>query len=234
MKVFEVDMPATLEVIFSQLKRNRMVWSLRALRGGERALPSLSKRPLPVVDWTALSVDTCKVDSTLAAVLTPIMFETGTVMSKTGEADDTISDEACVREASATTATRQALAQPELRRVLVAVPPSRRESAGGCGTMRRTPLWSFGGQSRKLANVGIHTKNAYDGSRPNLYAATRKADVSTKVSQSSLHWSRHTANISTTSCPRFYFVAMLHRLDCSVFCERCLECKHRFATVFLE
>ena len=91
MKVFEVDMPATLEVIFSQLKRNRMVWSLRALRRGERALPSLSKRPLAVVDWTALSVDTCKVDSTLAAVLTPIMFETGTVMSKTGEADDTIS-----------------------------------------------------------------------------------------------------------------------------------------------
>ena len=143
MKVFEVDMPATLEVIFSQLKRNRMVWSLRALRGGERALQSLSKRPLPVVDWTALSVDTCKVDSTLAAVLTPIMFETGTVMSITGEGGrhdqsrlKTMSmDEACVREASATTATRQALAQPELRRVLVAVPPSRRESAGGCGTM---------------------------------------------------------------------------------------------------
>ena len=47
---------------------------------------------------------------------------------------------------------------PELRRILVAVPPSRRESAGGYGAISRAPLWSFGGQGRKPANVGIHTK----------------------------------------------------------------------------
>ena len=61
-------------------------------------------------------------------------------------------------EASATTATGQAFAQPELRRVLVAVPPSRRKPAGGYGTISRTPLWSFGGQGRKPANVGVHTE----------------------------------------------------------------------------
>ena len=66
-------------------------------------------------------------------------------------------DGAGFREASATTVMRQAFAQPELRRILVAVPPSRRESAGGYGATSRTPLWSFCGQSRKPANVGIHT-----------------------------------------------------------------------------
>ena len=35
---------------------------------------------------------------------------------------------------------------------------SRRELAGGCGAMPRTPLWSFGGQGRKPANVAVHTK----------------------------------------------------------------------------
>ena len=56
-------------------------------------------------------------------------------------------------EASATTATGQTFAQPQLRRVLVAVPP-----AGGYGAMSRTALWSFGGQGRKSANVGVHTE----------------------------------------------------------------------------
>ena len=68
-----------------------MIRSLRALRRGKQALPSLLKRPLPAVDWTALTVQVCKVDGVLAAVLTLIMFETGTVRSKTGEADVTIS-----------------------------------------------------------------------------------------------------------------------------------------------
>ena len=42
-----------------------------------RRLPSLWKRPLPAVNWTALTVEMCKVDGSLAAVLTLIMFETG-------------------------------------------------------------------------------------------------------------------------------------------------------------
>ena len=67
-------------------------------------------------------------------------------------------DGASVREASTTTATRQAFPQPESRRTLVAFPPSRRESADGYVSISRTPLWSFGGQRRKPANVGIHTK----------------------------------------------------------------------------
>ena len=128
-------------------------------------------------------------------------------------------DGASVRKASTTTATRQSFPQPELRRILVAAPPSRRESAGGHGDISRTPLWSFGGQSRKPANVGIHTGTADDGNQPSLYAATRKADVSTKVGQSSLHWSRHNASTATTSCPQYCFIVtpLRHRLDCSVF-----------------
>ena len=43
------------------------------------------------------------------------------------------------------------------------------------------------------ANGGVHTNNVDDGNQPSLYAAARKADVSTKVGQSSRHWSRHTA-----------------------------------------
>ena len=67
-------------------------------------------------------------------------------------------DGASVREASATTTTGQALARPALRRVLVAVPPSRRKLAVGYCTVSGPPLWSFGGQGRKLANVGVHTE----------------------------------------------------------------------------
>ena len=102
-----------------------------------------------------------------------------------------------VREASAMTATRKSFAQPELRRIRVVVPPSRRESAGGYGAISRTPLQSFGGESRKPANFGIRTRNAGDGNQPSLCAATRKADVSIKVGQSSLHWSRHIASTAT-------------------------------------
>ena len=78
-------------------------------------------------------------------------------------------------------------------------------------------------------------KNADDGSQPSLCAATREADVSTKVGQGSLCWSRHTASTATTSCPRFCFMATSHRhrLDCFVFCDRSFQRKHRFATVFL-
>ena len=54
-------------------------------------------------------------------------------------------------------------------------------------------------------------KNADDGNRPSLCAATRKADVSTKFGQSSLHWSRHTAGTATTSCPQYCFMVMPHR-----------------------
>ena len=45
-------------------------------------------------------------------------------------------DGASVREASTTTATRQAIAQPEFRRILVAVPLSGRESAGASENLR--------------------------------------------------------------------------------------------------
>ena len=142
----------------------------------------------------------CRIGSTLAAVLTLVMFEaylrsgemlslrpssflaptecgvrswvillfpqTCTARSKTGEARrhdqsrlKTLSvDGTSVREVSATTTTGQALAQPSVRRVLFAVPRSRRKPAGGCGTISRPPLWSFGGQGRKPATVGVHTK----------------------------------------------------------------------------
>ena len=71
-------------------------------------------------------------------------------------------------------------------------------------------------------------KNAEDENQPSLCAATRKADVSTKVGQSSLQWSRHIASTATTSCPRYCFMVtpLRHRLDCSVFCDRSLQCKH--------
>ena len=92
---------------------------------------------------------------------------------------------AIVREASATTTTGQALAQPELRRVFAAVPPSRREPASRRGTISRPPHWSFGGQGRKPANIGIQTK-------------TRTMDV-----RASLHWSRHIASTATTSCLQY-------------------------------
>ena len=52
--------------IFLQLKERRMIRCLRCLRKGKRAFPSLLKRPLPTVDWTALTVDVCRVDCTLA------------------------------------------------------------------------------------------------------------------------------------------------------------------------
>ena len=44
------------------------------------------------------------------------------------------------------------------------------------------------------------------------------------------------ASIATTSCPQCCFMVtpLRHRLDCSVFCDRSLQCEHRFATVFLE
>ena len=48
---------------------------------------------------------------------------------------------------------RKASAQPELRRVLVAVPSGRRKPAGAHGIISRRPLWSFGGQGRKFANA---------------------------------------------------------------------------------
>ena len=67
-------------------------------------------------------------------------------------------DGTSVREASTTTVTRQVFAQPELRRMLAAVPLSRREPAGGYGAISRPRHWSFGGQGRKPANVGVHTK----------------------------------------------------------------------------
>ena len=104
-------------------------------------------------------------------------------------------DGASVREASTTTATRQAIVQPEFRRILVAVPLSGRESAGGDGAKSMTPLWSI----RKPAN-------ADDGNQPSLCVATRKVDVSTKVGQSSLHWSRHIASTATKSCLQYCFM----------------------------
>ena len=66
---------------------------------------------------------------------------------------------ASVRKASATTtATRQALAQRELRRVPVPVPPSRRKPAGGYGTISGPPLWNFGGQGENLPTLGSTKK----------------------------------------------------------------------------
>ena len=84
--------------------------------------------------------------------------------------------------------------------------------------------------AQKPANVGIHTGTADDGNQPSLCAATKKGDVSTKVGQSSLHWSRHNASIATTSCPQYCFTVtpLRHRLDCSVFCDRSLQCEHRW------
>ena len=48
----------------------------------KQTLPSLLRRPFPTVDWTALTADLCQVDGKLAAVLSLITFETGTVRSK--------------------------------------------------------------------------------------------------------------------------------------------------------
>ena len=141
-------------------------------------------------------------------------------------------DGAGVRKASTTTATRQDFAQPELHRKLVSVPPRRRESAGGHGAISRTTLWSFNGQIRKPANVGLHTKTrTMENSQ--VCAVMRKADVSTKVGQNSLHSSKHTAKTETTSCPQccFKVTPLRHRLDCSVFCHRSLQYKHQSAAV---
>ena len=52
--------------IVLQLQGRRMIRCLRSLRKGKRAFPSLLKRPLPTVDWIALTVDVCRVDGTLA------------------------------------------------------------------------------------------------------------------------------------------------------------------------
>ena len=91
-----------------------------------------------------------------------LFSQTGAARSKAGEADDTINLDSkrclwgqCSRQRQP---QDKPFAQPELHRQLVAVPPSRSESAGGYGALSRTPLWSFRGQSRKPANVGIHTK----------------------------------------------------------------------------
>ena len=74
-------------------------------------------------------------------------------------------------------------------------------------------------------------KNANDGYHPCLCAATRKADVSTKVGQSPLRCSWLIVSTATTFCPRYCFMVTptRHRLDCSVFCDRSLQCKHRVA-----
>ena len=73
--------------------------------------------------------------------------------NKTGEADDTISldSKRCLW-------VGPVFERLQRRRTLVAVPPSRSESAGGHGAMSRPPPWSFGGQSRKFADVGVHKK----------------------------------------------------------------------------
>ena len=56
-------------------------------------------------------------------------------------------------------------------------------------------------------------KNADDGNQPSLCAAIRKANVSTKVGQSSVHWSRHIASTATASCPRYCFMVTLRFTD---------------------
>ena len=73
--------------------------------------------------------------------------------------------------------------------------------------------------------------NADGGGRPNLYDATKRADVSTKAGQSSLHWSRRIASIATTLLPS----VLLHghdslapprllRLSCFFFSALALIC----------
>ena len=94
-------------------------------------------------------------------------------------------------------------------------------------TQRTLELRWTGPRNRQRWNP---CKEEDDGSRPNLHDATERADVSTKAGPSSLHWSRRSASIGTTSCPRYCFMVTLlrHRLDCFVFG------RHRFVTFFLE
>ena len=144
-------------------------------------------------------------------------------------------DGTSVREASTTTATRQAFAQPELRRILAADPLSRREPAGGYGAISRPRHWSFGRRGRKLANVGVHTK-------------TRTVEIShvctplreKRTCQPKLVRARSSGRgtLRALQQPPALGIASWSRLtdtvDCFVFCDRSLPRKHRFATVFLE
>ena len=168
--------------------------------------------------------------------------QASTARSKTGEADDTISLDSKRCFWMGPMFDRLHRRQPQDKLLLnlnyaeyfVALPPSRRKPAGGYGTISWTPLWSFGGQDRKPCERLIPDKNADDGNQPSLCAVTRKADVSAKVSQSSVHWSGHTASTATTSCPRFCFLVtpLRHHLDCSVFCDRSFQCRHRLKNGF--
>ena len=143
-------------------------------------------------------------------------------------------DGAYVRQAQRRQPKDKLLLNLNYAEYFVALPPSRRKPAGGYGTISWTPLWSFSGQDRKPCERLIPDKNADDGNQPSLCAVTRKADVSAKVSQSSVHWSGHTASTATTSCPRFCFLVtpLRHHLDCSVFCGRSFQCRHRLKNGF--
>ena len=106
--------------------------------------------------------------------------------------------------------------------------PSRRELAGGCGAMPRTPLWSFGGQGRKPAKVAVHTKNADDGNQPSV----RRCVKSGRVNQS---WSElaplvhahceHCNNLLPSVLLRGHASPTPPRL-----LDRSLQRKHRFAS----
>ena len=80
-----------LRSVFLKVKNRRMIQNLRSFRRKKTMWQSLLRRLCPTVDWTALTADMCKVDGNLAAVLSLIMFETGTVRSRNCEADVTIS-----------------------------------------------------------------------------------------------------------------------------------------------
>ena len=131
--------------------------------------------------------------------------QAGTARSKTGEPDDTISLESKRCFWMGTVFERLQRRQPQDKPLF--------------NLKYAEYLLLFRRARPKTCERWSAYKNADDGHQPSLSAAARKADVSTKVGQSSLHWPRHIASIATTSCPQYCFMVtpLRHRLDCAVF-----------------
>ena len=135
-----------------------------------------------------------------------------TARSKTGKANDTISldSKRCpwmvrVRKGSAPAAAGQTVAQPDTWYSSAALPQICREIWYQI-KVAILELWWTEPNFRERWSA---CRSAGAGSRPSLYDAAKRADVSTIPGQSLLHWSKHNVNTAITSCPRGCFMVCI-------------------------
>ena len=214
-------------------------------KGWRKALLSFSRRPLPPGVWSALAVEMCRIGGTLAAVLT---WSCSTPISDQGKCCQPVPREAKLeKQTTGSVSTQNRWMGPVFERLQRRQPQDKHllnlnyaeylllfHRAAANLQVDMVPYQALQWTEPNTCERWNPHKNEDDGNQPSLCAATSKADVSTNVGQSSLHWSRTIASTATTSCPQCCFMVppLRHRLDSSVFCDRSLQCKHRIATVF--